>query len=85
MRAEPVSSLCETGKVRLVGYFPQLEEELYGFTTHGYMGERSPNRADAMIWAISDLFPDILKTGDKPPPLVQPPLRINSPNAWMRT
>ncbi len=85
VRAEPVSSLCETGKVRLVGYFPQLEEELYGFTTHGYMGERSPNRADAMIWAISDLFPDLLKSGDKPPPVAVMPRQYNTPNAWMRT
>jgi len=37
-----------------------LEEELYGFTTHGFMGDHSPNRADAMIWGISDLFPSML-------------------------
>jgi predicted phage terminase large subunit-like protein len=85
VRAEPVSALAESGKVRLVGYFPQLEEELYGFTTHGYMGERSPNRADAMIWAISDLFPDLLKTQDKPVVPQMPLPRGNGPNAWMRT
>ena len=60
VRAEPVSSLCEAGKLRLVGNFPLLEDELYGFTTHGYMGSTSPNRADALIWAISDLFPAIV-------------------------
>lgn len=60
VRAEPISSLCETGKVRLGGQFPLLEEEMYGFTTHGYMGTSSPNRADAMIWGMSDLFPAIL-------------------------
>ena len=84
VRAEPVSSLCETGKVRLVGFFPQLEEELYGFTTHGYMGERSPNRADAMIWAISDLFPDLLRSQDKPPVVMLPP-KASGPLAWMRS
>jgi predicted phage terminase large subunit-like protein len=85
VRAEPVSSLCESGKVRLAGFFPQLEEELYGFTTHGYMGERSPNRADAMIWAISDLFPDLLKHEDKPPVTVLPPPVRRGDGAWMRT
>jgi len=61
VRAEPISSLCETGKIRFAGNFPLLEDELYGFTTHGFTGSHSPNRADAMIWAFSDLFPDILK------------------------
>lgn len=85
VRAEPVSSLAETGKVRLAGFFPQLEEEMYGFTTHGYMGERSPNRADAMIWAVSDLFPDLLKTGDKPTVVQAPIPRRSGPNSWMHT
>ena len=61
VRAEPVSALMEEGKVRIVGLMPALEEELLGFTTHGYVGERSPNRADAAIWAVSDLFPELLK------------------------
>src|SRR5262249_11347831 len=50
VRAEPISALMETGKVRLAGHFTRLEDELYAFTTYGYMGENSPNRADAMIW-----------------------------------
>lgn len=61
VRAEPVSALMEEGKVRIVGVMRELEDELLGFTTHGYMGERSPNRADAAIWAVSDLFPELLK------------------------
>jgi hypothetical protein len=65
VRAEPVSALMEEGKVRIVGMMPGLEEELLGFTTHGYVGERSPNRADAAIWAVSDLFPQLLKAQDQ--------------------
>lgn len=74
VRADPVSSLMETGQVRLVGFHRELEDELCGFTTHGYTGERSPNRADAMIWLVSALFPDLLSTKDRkakgniPPP-----------------
>lgn len=61
VRAEPVSSLHEQGKIRFVGDFPELEDELYSFTTMGYIGEDSPNRADWFVWAISDLFPGMVK------------------------
>jgi len=61
VRAEPIAALYEQGKVHHVGYFPELEEELCGFTTTGYAGERSPNRADALIWAITELFPAMTK------------------------
>lgn len=85
VRAEPISSLCETGKVRLAGTFSNLEEELYGFTTHGYMGENSPNRADAMIWGMSDLFPAILAVKkDKPKEeLVPAPAPRGDGLSWM--
>jgi predicted phage terminase large subunit-like protein len=61
VRAEPVGALCETGKVRFVGWLAKLEDELSGFTTHGYTGTGSPNRADAFVWAISELFPALTK------------------------
>lgn len=60
VRAEPFSALYETGKVRHAGKFTELEEELTAFTTYGYIGDRSPNRADAAIWALADLFPAIV-------------------------
>ena len=60
VRAEPVSALVEQGKVRLAGYFPELEDELSGFTTHGYVGIGSPNRADALVWAVTELFPGVI-------------------------
>jgi phage terminase large subunit-like protein len=61
VRAEPFSALYEQGKVRHVGYFPELEDELYGFSTIGYTGNGSPNRADALIWALADLFGGIVQ------------------------
>jgi len=64
IRAEPVSALYEDGKVHHVGYFPELESELCDFTTTGYKGSASPNRADALVWAISELFPAITKPKD---------------------
>lgn len=61
-RAEPFSVLYEQGKVRHVGYLAELEDELAAFSTGGYVGPRSPNRADAAIWALAALFPAITKT-----------------------
>lgn len=62
VRAEPISALYEQGKVRHVGYFRDLEDELVAFSTVGYTGENSPNRADALIWALTELFPGIVKS-----------------------
>ena len=59
VRAEPFSALYEQGKVRHVGMFVDLEEELSGFSTYGYTGQGSPNRADALVWALAELFPAI--------------------------
>lgn len=61
VRAEPFSALYEQGKVCHVGIFPELEEELSGFSTIGYTGARSPNRADAWIWVLSELFQALVK------------------------
>ena len=67
VRAEPFSSLYEQGKIRHVGYYRELEDELSAFSTVGYMGEYSPNRADAWIWVLTELFPGVVraKKGDK--------------------
>jgi len=74
VRAEPASALHETGKIKFVGDFPELEDELTSFTTTGYTGARSPNRADWFVWGITELFPAMTKSVKKAP---QP---INVPN-----
>lgn len=63
-RAEPFSPLFCDGRVRFVGRQPEVEEELAGFSTGGYVGAKSPNRADALIWCLAELFPSIV--GDTP-------------------
>jgi hypothetical protein len=68
VRAEPFSALYEQGKVRHVGdihEFRQLESELTAFSTVGYTGEGSPNRADALIWALTELFPGLVRDKSK--------------------
>ncbi|WP_375393234.1 terminase large subunit domain-containing protein [uncultured Sphingomonas sp.] len=51
-RAEPVAALFESGRARLGGVFPALEAQLAAFTAGGYAGEGSPDRGDAMVWAL---------------------------------
>lgn len=83
IRAEPISALVESGKIRMAGNFRELEDELCGFTTHGYVGENSPNRADAMVWAFADLFPELTKP-EQPKPTPKPRIiRRSGGNGWM--
>lgn len=65
VRAEPIAALFESGKCRMLGEFRELEGELLSFSTVGYLGEGSPNRADAMIWAFSELFPGLVRREQK--------------------
>jgi phage terminase large subunit-like protein len=60
VRAEPFSALYEQGKIRHVGDFHELEDELTAFSTSGYLGGKSPNRADAWIWVLAELFGGIV-------------------------
>jgi len=57
-RAEPVAALFESGRARFAGAFPELEDELCGLAVGGaYEGPgRSPDRADAMVWAFTELM-----------------------------
>lgn len=57
-RAEPVAALYEAGRVRHAGTFPELEDELCGLVAGGaYQGPgRSPDRADALVWALTELM-----------------------------
>jgi phage terminase large subunit-like protein len=53
-RAEPVAALYEQGRVVHCGAFPMLEEELMALGS-GDLGH-SPDRADALVWAVSELM-----------------------------
>jgi phage terminase large subunit-like protein len=57
-RAEPVATLYEAGRVRHAGQFPELEDQLCGLMAGGsYEGPgRSPDRADALVWAMTELM-----------------------------
>jgi phage terminase large subunit-like protein len=57
-RAEPVAARFEAGRASFAGRFPELEEELAGLVLGGgYEGPgRSPDRADACVWAMTELL-----------------------------
>jgi phage terminase large subunit-like protein len=57
-RAEPVAALFESGRAKFAGGFAELEDQLCGLMpAGGYEGPgRSPDRADAMVWAVSELM-----------------------------
>jgi phage terminase large subunit-like protein len=56
VRAEPVAALYEQERVKHVGAFPELEDEMCSFGPDGLADERSPNRVDALVWAITELM-----------------------------
>jgi phage terminase large subunit-like protein len=62
-RAEPVAAAFEGGKCLFAGTFPELEDELCALTATGYAGGGSPDRADAMVWALTEL---VLKASGEP-------------------
>jgi hypothetical protein len=61
VRAEPISALYSQNRICHVGVFQELEDQLMSFTTAGYMGDRSPDRADSWAWACTSLFPGIVR------------------------
>jgi phage terminase large subunit-like protein len=54
MRAEPILSFYERGKVHHVGAFPALEDQMCSFT--GARERPSPDRLDALVWALTELM-----------------------------
>jgi len=56
VRFEPVCLLYEQGRIKHVGELDELESELTSFTPDGYEGDGSPDRADAAVWALTDLM-----------------------------
>ena len=55
VRAEPVAALYDQGRVRHREQFPLMEAEMLMTTPAGYRGEESPNRMDALVWAVTEL------------------------------
>ena len=68
VRAQPVASMYEQGRVHHVGAMPELEQQMTLMTTSGYEGDGSPDRVDALVWALSDLLPIMNRKTERPSP-----------------
>lgn len=56
LRAEPVAALYEQGRVFHAARFAELEDEMCDFGVNGLSDGRSPDRVDALVWAVSELL-----------------------------
>ena len=56
LRAEPVAALYEQGRVKHLGILAALEDQMCLMTGSGFQGQGSPDRVDALVWALSDLM-----------------------------
>ena len=56
VRAEPVAALYEQGRVSHIGPMPELEDQMRAMAPDGYLGEGSPDRVDALVWALTELM-----------------------------
>lgn len=65
-RAEPIAALYEQGKVKHLGRLTELEDQMCAMTPGGYLGDGSPDRADALVWALTELM-----LGDTPAPAIR--------------
>jgi phage terminase large subunit-like protein len=56
LRAEPVAALYEQGRVSHAGRFTALEDQMCDFGPDGLSSGRSPDRLDALVWALTALM-----------------------------
>ena len=63
LRAEPVAALYEQGRVRHVRGLGALEEQMGKMTAVGWQGAGSPDRLDALVWALTDVMLGALHGG----------------------
>ncbi|MBO9408043.1 DNA-packaging protein [Shimia sp. R9_1] len=55
-RAEPVAALYEQGRVTHMAGLETLEDQMCEMTTQGFAGQGSPDRVDALVWALHELI-----------------------------
>lgn len=55
VRAEPIAALYEQGRVTHLARMDALEDQMCAMTPSGYLGDGSPDRLDALVWALSEL------------------------------
>ena len=66
VRAEPVAALYEQGRVHHARGLGALEDQMCQMTQRGFLGRGSPDRVDALVWALTDLMVDPLQAWLRP-------------------
>lgn len=85
-RAEPIAALYEQGRISHVGTFASLEDEMVNFGPNGMVGDASPDRVDALVWALTELFPAMTKKSSPKKPAARTPVigfDDHNGNGWM--
>ena len=75
VRAEPVAALYEQGRIHHLGSFPELEDQLCSWVPDS---STSPDRLDALVWALTELVVD----GARRPETVVP-VSMEQSNPWV--
>lgn len=81
VRAEPIAALYAMGRISHVGTFPELEAQMCLMTAGGYEGDGSPDRVDALVWGLTELFPQMTTRTRK---RTTAPQRRIVEHGWMR-
>jgi phage terminase large subunit-like protein len=79
-RAEPISALYEQGRIKHVGSLAGLEDQMVLFTPSGIVGETTGDRVDALVWALTQLFPSMI---NKSQPVDWDMPAAGSADGWM--
>jgi hypothetical protein len=66
IRAEPVAALYEQGRVHHARGLAELEDQMGQMTVQGYLGTGSPDRVDALVWALHEILIVPAQTWQKP-------------------
>jgi phage terminase large subunit-like protein len=66
VRAEPVAALYEQGRVRHLPGLARLEEQMMQMTVQGFVGKGSPDRVDALVWALTEAMIDPAQAWSRP-------------------
>lgn len=80
VRAEPIAALYAGDRVSHVGTHERLETQMCQMTAGGFEGEGSPDRVDALVWGLTELFPTMLRGAPKPRPKTQ---QYQGAGSWM--
>ena len=80
VRAEPIAALYSLDRVSHVGTFAKLEDQLCQMTAGGFDGDGSPDRVDALVWGMTELFPAVVRGPGKPERSTQ---QYQGEGSWM--